>query len=84
MALLAQRLQALTEDGVKINPATANPGEPRPTSPRSLPADTFGVCGRGLRTARSPAGMFVGPVQPAGTAQTSPCTLCPVGLAGLA
>ena len=27
MALLAQRLQALSEDGVKVNPATANPGE---------------------------------------------------------
>ena len=27
MALLAQRLQALSDEGVKINPATANPGE---------------------------------------------------------
>ncbi len=27
IALLAQRLQALSEDGIKINPATANPGE---------------------------------------------------------
>ena len=27
LALLAQRLQALQEDGVKVNPATANPGE---------------------------------------------------------
>lgn len=27
IALLAQRLQALQEEGIKINPATANPGE---------------------------------------------------------
>ena len=27
LALLAQRLQALQDDGVKLNPATANPGE---------------------------------------------------------
>ncbi len=26
LALLAQRLQALSEDGIKVNPATANPG----------------------------------------------------------
>jgi hypothetical protein len=27
IALLAQRLQTLIDDGIKINPATANPGE---------------------------------------------------------
>ena len=27
LALLAQRLQALSEDGIKVNPATAHPGE---------------------------------------------------------
>ena len=27
LALLAQRLQALQDDGVKLNPATENPGE---------------------------------------------------------
>ena len=38
MALLAQRLQALSEDGIKINPATANPGERRARGKRPVAA----------------------------------------------
>ena len=29
LSLLAQRLEALQTDGIKLNPATANPGERR-------------------------------------------------------
>ena len=35
IALLAQRLQALSEDGIKVNPATANPGENTNTAAQS-------------------------------------------------
>ena len=74
IALLAQRLQALQEEGIKVNPATANPGEHRqrvagrckcltqPDGVTHVPT-TVGHCPACTAEGRTPCKCFLAAVQ---------------------
>lgn len=64
VALLAQRLQVLQDEGVKVNPATANPAP-------------LGLYGFALTTALL-QGSKTQLAEPKGTAQVRDCRGCPV------
>lgn len=48
ISLLAQRLQTLSEEGIRVNPATANPG--------GCPQRAGTLCGLAMMVASSPSG----------------------------